>query len=218
MTRTTLLVFVLGAFQVACDARGVNLGTEELCVADARLTLANEQLGDPQVTNCSRIGDNQLLDPGFESPLVGACQNGLFCQFPAADVEGWDTSGELQVIEIWNDGHMNVPAPEGGQFAELDAETQDTLWQDVALSPGQLMYWSLLHRGRNGTENMELQIGPPEAPVSQRIFSSTANVWSAYSGLYRVGVSETLTRFSLVSRTGVTQGNLVDAVVFAPIE
>jgi hypothetical protein len=218
MSRRALLVCLLGAVQVACDARGVNLGAEELCVAEPRLTLDGGQLREPDLTTCSRIGDNQLLDAGFETPLIGDCQNGLFCQFAAADVEGWHTSSEAQVIEIWHDLHRNVPAPEGSQFVELDAQSPDTIWQDVSLPPGQLMYWSFVHRGRNEVESMELLIGPPDAPVSQGTFSSAANAWYPYSGLYRVGETETLTRFALASRTGLAEGNLVDSIVFAPVK
>jgi hypothetical protein len=218
MSRKALLVCVLGAVQLACDARGVNLGTEELCVAEPRLTLSDGQLRDPELSTCSRIGDNELTDSGFETPVIGGCQNGLFCQFSAADVDGWDTSSEAQVIEIWHDLHRNVPAPEGSQFVELDAQSQDTIWQDVALSPGQLMYWSFVHRGRNEVETLELLIGPPDVPVSQGTFSSAADAWYPYSGLYRVGETETLTRFALASRTGLAEGNLVDAIIFAPVK
>jgi hypothetical protein len=218
LLKNALLVSVLGIGHVGCDARGVSLGTEELCVADARLSLASGQLRDSELSTCSRIGDNRLADSGFETPVVGDCEAGLYCQFSAADVQGWHTSSEAQVIEIWHDMHLKIPAPEGSQFVELDAQSPDSLWQDVALRPGQLMYWSLLHRGRNGAESMELMIGPPEATQSQGVLTSDAAAWYPYDGLYRVGEMETLTRFALESRTGLAEGNLVDAVVFAPVE
>jgi hypothetical protein len=202
---------------LGCDARGVSLGSEEQCVLDPRFAALTTP-SDEQVSNCAELGENALTDPSFETPIVGPCRGGLFCQFPAADVEGWQTTSELQLIEIWNDGYLNVPAPDGKQFAELDAESQDTVWQDVALPPGQLMYWSLQHRGRNGLERMELFIGPPDATVSQGTLESPADAWHSYSGFYRVGTAEPLTRFALASRTGTMQGNLVDSVVFAPVK
>jgi len=201
----------------ACDPRGVSLGTEQLCVADPELVVAAMESTEA-VSTCARIGKNQLVDPGFETPPVtAACQNGNFCQFPATEVESWQTSSAIQVIEIWHDGHMGVPAPAGNQFAELNATSPDTLWQDLALSPGQLMYWSFLHRGRNGIESVELRLGPVDAEVSQGVFSSAEDAWYPYSGLYRVGDDELLTRFALVSRTGAAEGNLIDSVVFAPV-
>jgi hypothetical protein len=214
MNRT---VFSLCLLALGCDARGVSLGTEELCVLDARLVAAANPEAE-QLSNCAQIGDNQVRDPGFETPVVGNCQNGLFCQFSATDVGGWATTSPGQVIEIWHHLHQNVPAPEGSQFAELDATSEDTLSQDVALAPGQLMYWSFLHRGRNGVDSLELSIGPPGALVSQGTFMSGADAWYPYSGLYRVGPAESLTRFALASLNGGSQGNLVDAIVFAPVD
>lgn len=217
MSRHTLALPLLltGSLLLGCDARGVRVGTEELCVADRDLELAQADSTE-SVSNCARIGKNQLQNANFEGPSV-TCENGLFCQFPVAEV-GWQSSSEPQLIEVWNDGYHGVPAPEGNQFVELDATSQDTLWQDLELPPGQLMYWSFLHRGRNGIESVELQLGPPDAVTSQGIFNSPADAWYPYSGLYRTAEDETVTRFALVSRTGLAEGNLIDAVVFAPVD
>ena len=80
------------------------------------------------------------------------------------------------------------------------------------------MYWSLAHHGREGVDTFELQLGPPGALVSQGSFSSGVDAWYEHSGLYRVGPSETLTRFALVSLTGEAEGNLIDATVFLPVD
>ena len=210
---------LLGASALlGCDARGVSLGSEELCILDPRFASLTTNPTGEQLSTCATLGENVLRNAGFESPVVGDCQGGFFCEFPVADVGGWNTTSDAQVVEIWHDGYHDVPAPDGGQFAELDAMSQDTLSQDVALAPGQLMYWSLLHHGRNGIETMEVLIGPPEAPLSQEVFSSPADAWYTHSGVYRVGPTEKVTRFALRSRTGTMEGNLVDAVVFAPVE
>lgn len=218
MTRSAPLVSALLLSAVGCGPYGVSLGSEEPCLPDARLTSPDLLRGPELVTSCARIGDNQLVNSGFELPLVGSCQNGLFCQFPAADVPGWQTNDVSQVIEIWNDGHRDVSADEGRQFVELNADSRGTVWQDLSLDPGQLLYWSLSHRGRTGPESFELLIGPPEAQVSQGGFTSAADDWSRYAGLYRVGGTETTTRFSLVSNTPDRQGNLLDSIVFAPVD
>lgn len=217
MSLRSLVPGILAAgVALACDPRGVSLGTEELCVADSELLTA-ELDSTERVSTCARIGENQLTNPSFELPVV-TCQNSTFCQFPAADTEGWQTDSESQVIEIWRDGYRGVPAPVGSQFVELNATSRDTLWQELALPPDQLMYWSFQHRGRDGVETVQLRIGPPAATVAQGVFSSPTDAWYRYSGLYRVGAAESLTRLELVSRSGVAEGNLVDGVVFAPVE
>jgi hypothetical protein len=210
-------VLLCAAALSGCDAHGVSIGSEQLCTKDPRL-LAAEQAGSEQVSSCAEIGDNLVQNPGFEAPLVESCASDLsFCQFPAADVPSWSTDSPEQVTEIWSSGHQGVEAAEGSQFAELDARSRDTLSQDVALPPGQLVYWALLHRGRTGIDSMELQLGPPDALRTQATLSSAEDRWYHYSGLYRVGDDETLTRLSLVSRSGDMQGNFVDAVELAPV-
>jgi len=202
----------------ACDERGVDVGAEEPCQSDPRLTAAEEHGGAQDLPPCARIGESRIVDGNFESPGVSDCGDGTNCHVPAPQVPGWDTTGELQLIEIWGDGHLGVPAPEGEQFIELDASAQDTVFQDVALSPGQLMYWSFLHRGRNGLETIELLLGPPDAQTSLGSFDADIGTWTSHSGFYVVGRDETVTRFSLASRSGTKEGNLVDAVVFSPID
>lgn len=217
MSARTLSLAVLAAgWALACDPRGVSIGTEELCSADAELVVAAMESTEA-VSPCARIGKNRLFNPGFETPVV-TCYAGTYCRFPAAEVDGWQTSSEDQVIEIWHDGYMDVLAPDGTQYVELNADSRDTLWQDIELAPGQLMYWSFLHHGRNGIESVELRIGPRDATVSQGVFPSPEDAWYAYSGLYRVGEDEAVTRFALASRTGLAEGNLVDSVVFAPVD
>lgn len=217
-TMSLSVVALLGIAVLGCEPFGVKLGSQELCKADSRLADPALRGADEALSNCAALGDSVLVNAGFEAPVVGACQGGFFCQFSATDVPAWQTSSGAQLIEIWHDGHRDVPAPEGAQYVELDAVSPDTLWQDVQLEPGSLMYWSLLHRGRNGSENLELLIGPPDAPVSQAELVSADDAWYPYSGLYRVGLDETATRFALASRFGTSQGNLVDAVYFAPVD
>jgi hypothetical protein len=215
ISRSSAALFALA--MLGCEPFGISLGTQELCVADPRLTDPALRSAAEEPSNCAVLGDNEIVNAGFEAPLVGTCEGGVFCQFPAADVPGWQTSSSMQLIEIWNDGHRNVPAAEGAQFGELDAVSRDTLWQDVRLEPGSLMYWSLLHRGRNGVENFELLIGPPETPVSQAEIVGADDDWRPHSGLYRVGPGQTTTRFALASRFGTAEGNLVDAIYFAQV-
>lgn len=212
------LAWVLAVSVLGCNSHGVSLGGQEPCVTDPRLAAPTLLSGAEVTSHCAVVGDNALSNAGFETPLVATCSDGLYCQFPAADVPNWQTTDTGQTIEIWRDGHRGVPVYEGAQFVELNATSRATVWQDVALAPGQLMYWSLAHHGRAGAESFELQLGPPEALVIQGLFTTAEDTWKEYSGLYRVGPAEVLTRFALVSRIGDNEGNLIDATVFAPVD
>jgi hypothetical protein len=211
------VIALLSAASLACAERGVSVGSEEPCQPEARL-LAVTTAPPAELPTCASVGESRLVDGSFELPVVGDCNSGYFCQFSAPEVPAWDTSGEPQQIEIWNAPRQGIPTPDGQQFVELDASSQDTLFQDVALTPGQLMYWSFQHRGRNGVESVELLIGPPDALVSQGVFESSNDDWTPNSGSYTVGKAEVVTRFALASRSGTSEGNFVDAVVFAPVE
>lgn len=212
------ICLLLGTTLVGCDRYGVNVGAEELCIKDPRLVEAEKRPNSESVSSCATIGENQLLNGSFEAPLLASICEEMFCYVPAAEVPSWTTDSEEQVIEVWGDGFRGVPAPDGSQFAELDARSRDTLSQELELPPGQLMYWSIQHRGRNGIDSMEIRIGSPDAPVIQATLSSPENAWSGEEGLYRVGPEERRTHLALVSRSGVEEGNLVDAVVFAPVQ
>lgn len=213
-------VAALAFVGLGCGSQGVSLGSEEACMPDAKLVAAQKQSADVALPACAKIGQNQLVNPGMESPLlsaVGEC-GASFCQVKATQVWGWRTTSEKQVIEVWSDGYWSVPAAEGTQFVELDADTPDTLYQDIVLTPGELVYWSVLHHGRLGSESIEVLLGPPERQASQGVFESSERDWQEHSGLYRVGKNETVTRFSLASRSGTAEGNLVDNGVVAPID
>lgn len=219
MKRFCYLTLVACALaSVACDEHGVSLGSEELCQVNPLLVTAQESSPQEALLPCATIGENRLVNAGFETPVIGDCNSGDFCQFSATSMPGWDTTSEQQVIEVWNDQKMGFAAYEGKQYVELNAMSQDTVFQDLALSPGQLMYWSLAHHGRNGPEGFELLVGAPDAPASQGLIESSNEGWASFSGLYRVGLDEPITRFALSSRSAGSEGNLVDAVVFAPVQ
>jgi hypothetical protein len=220
MNRASLpfVCFALTTWLGGCGARGVSVGADESCVVEARVAAA--ALRDPELapSGCARVGGNLLANGGFEAPALDDCGDDVrFCHFRAADVPGWSTDSEARIIEIWAHLYMDVPAVEGAQYLEVDAASRDTLSQDLSVEPRQLLLWSLSHRGRTGVEGIELRIGPPDATQLQGLLSTGEEAWAEYSGLYRVG-DETTTRLSIVSRSGFDEGNLVDAVLLAPVE
>jgi hypothetical protein len=87
---------------------------------------------------------SSITNGGFEAPGIG----GTYPIMNADLVPGWSTTAPDNQIEIWRD--MGVTPDSGSQFAELNANQVSTLYQDVATVPGQVLVWSLAHRGRTG--------------------------------------------------------------------
>ena len=87
------------------------------------------------------------------------------------------------------------------------------------------MRWSIAHRGRQGTDTMQVQIGTPANLIPQVPNGQTAasisdgpSAWRTYTGIYQVPAGQTTTRFafaSISSSGGSTLGNFLDDVVFA---
>jgi hypothetical protein len=137
-----------------------------------------------------------------------------------------------------------VNPSEGLYFAELNADTAGTLYQDIATLPGTTLRWSLDHRGRQMgslVDTMNLKIGPAggtlvaQTPTTRPANSGsgasmedargsaatqtgggTSGGWGTYRGVYTVPAGQTNTRFSFEGIGSSSQGNLLDNIVFTP--
>ena len=95
-----------------------------------------------------------LVNGGFELPLNGRGS----IMFPSS-IPGWQTNDTRNSFEIWNSGAYNVYAYEGKQFAELNAYSASTLWQDVAgIAGGSRVGFQFAHRGRAGEDTMSFTL------------------------------------------------------------
>jgi hypothetical protein len=166
-----------------------------------------------------------LVNGGFEDPGTGANNVELY---DAAQVPPWATTDIFNAIEIWGDGFDGVPAAEGGSFAELNANSPGTLYQDVVTTPGQTMHWSLQHRARIGTDVMQVLIGDANTAdptgstgwdFTSADLSDDTTAWGTHEGDYVVPAGQTCTRFAfraVSSGAGDPSfGNLLDAVGFS---
>ena len=116
-------------------------------------------------------------------------------------------------------GFLGVPADTGAQFAELNGDQVGTLYQDIASIPGQMLLWSLAHRGRSGPDTMQVVVGPPGgAGVVVGTFTDSASAWGHYSGTYVVPSGQAQTRWAFVSVRSaggiLAMGNFLDSVEF----
>jgi uncharacterized repeat protein (TIGR01451 family) len=161
-------------------------------------------------SNCSAAVT--LTNGGFEEPVLS---DGDRIGVHQSSVPGWSTTAGDGQIELWR--FPTPGADSGDQHAELNANVVSTLYQDVTTVPGQILKWELAHRGRSGTDVMQVQLGPPSGPLLQQgsnIADGTA-AWGHYSGLYTVPAGQTTTRFAFVSVSSVggdSFGNFLDSV------
>jgi uncharacterized repeat protein (TIGR01451 family) len=156
-----------------------------------------------------------LTNDGFEQPRV---TTGTFQLFDQSQVPGWSTTAADGKMELWNSGFQGVPAAEGLQFAELNANLVSTLYQDVPTTPGQTLVWGLSHRGRNGVDVMNVRIGVPGNTLTTVATLSDGRAWGRHTGVYTVPAGQIVTRFAFesVSSAGGNPsiGNFLDAISF----
>ncbi|OUA67369.1 isopeptide-forming domain-containing fimbrial protein [Bacillus thuringiensis] len=194
----------------------------------------------PPANSCGPMGRVALINGGFEQPPArnvgdkgspGAEHAWMY--FYEHEVPGWKTTATDKFIQIMQNSNeflgpkmggngqtIPVVAAEGKQYAELNANQQSMLYQDVATTPGQTIYWRLAHRGEFGIDTMQLRIGssntlPNDLPVIEKI-SSTNNKWTYYTGSYKVPAGQTMTRFGFdavsSSNGDLLWGNLLDDI------
>ena len=137
----------------------------------------------------------------------------------SSTVNGWKTTASDNAIEIWYNNFMGVSAYSGNQFIELNANMQSALYQDVVTTPGTKLIWGFAHRGRNGIETIDFEVGSPNGPYTKiGSYSDGTDKWGYYSGVYEVPVGQTTTRFYYSSKDPGGVGNFIDAIEFYTTE
>ncbi len=168
-----------------------------------------------------------ISNGSFDDGNIFIHQNGNIV-FSANRIEGWDIANYNNTIELFASGHQGVPAYEGEFYAEANAHTESSLYQDIATMPGDVIHYSFAHRGRNGQDMIGVFMGVPRPRPQEPIASELVNTyttdsdrWIMYQGKYEVPAGQTITRFSLKalrSQDGnITTGNFIDAVTVQSI-
>jgi len=180
------------------------------------MTLSNTVEGNStpnksgQVVTCTSC-ESPIVNTGAELPFLASG----WTLRNEADVPGWETTATDGKIEFWVSGFQGVPAQEGRQFFELNANQVAALYQELCLEPGSTVHWSVWHRGRQGVDVAEVLIGPSvEDAVVQATMSDGNTAWGYYSGSYDVplGQETTFFVFNSVSSAGGNRsiGNFLD--------
>lgn len=111
--------------------------------------------------------DNRKLQNGsFEE---GQTWTSTYSQPDQKDVPSWNTTAFQGKIELFrkNTGTyisgVTLEPTNGSYAAELNADEESTLYQNVKTSPSSIYEWGLDHGARNGTDTMALVIGPKQS-------------------------------------------------------
>jgi uncharacterized repeat protein (TIGR01451 family) len=139
-------------------------------------------------------------------------------------------------MQLFRNFDAGIAAPEGEQWAELNAYSGRRLYQEVCMVTGEQVQWSLFHRGRLNTDLFRFNIGTnPSGAGATTIFDGrtttagtggidatglgTVNVesqadgttWARYSGSFTWN-QDGLTTIGFQSREGGSAGNILDDI------
>ena len=107
----------------------------------------------------------KLLNGSFEE---GQTFTGNYSQPDQSAVPSWNTTAFQGKIELFrkNTGTyingVTLEPKDGTYAAELNADEESTLYQNVKTTPSSVYKWGLDHGGRNGKDIMALVIGPKQ--------------------------------------------------------
>lgn len=110
--------------------------------------------------------NRKLLNGSFEE---GQTFTGNYSQPDQRAVPSWNTTAFEGKIELFrkNTGTyingVTLEPKDGTYAAELNADEESTLYQNVKTSPSSVYKWGLDHGGRNGKDIMALVIGPKQS-------------------------------------------------------
>lgn len=148
-------------------------------------------------------GRRFLINPGFESPVLG-CASPNYSTIPETSVPGWVSSDAVSrsiincgvpgangvnLIELWTTNFNSIPSRSGSQFAEVNANINSGMYQELCLLPNEVVTFSIWHRKRTNDANRENLVVQLIDPATQTIVGTASAAhdavfgsWTQYSG------------------------------------
>ena len=108
----------------------------------------------------------ELQNGSFEE---GQSWTSSYSQLDQSKVPFWNTTAFQGKIELFKENtgvyikNVKLAPTDGSYAAELNADEESTLYQNVKTTPSSVYKWGLDHGGRNGTDTMALVIGPKQS-------------------------------------------------------
>ncbi len=149
------------------DGNKKTINTEKIRGVIARvLLIAVACAGIAYAADNTSAGETKLQNGSFED---GPTFTGNYSQPDQGSVPYWNTTafqGKIELLKT-NTGTyipgVTVTPSDGDYAAELNADEESTLYQNVKTSPSSVYEWGLDHGARNGKDIMALVIGPKQS-------------------------------------------------------
>ncbi|MBC2116363.1 carbohydrate-binding protein [Listeria booriae] len=156
-----------------------------------------------------------LENGNFENPKFNTNHVGL----DQKAVPGWNTTASDGRIELQRNGFPGTTAFSGTQWAELNANSNAALYQDIATTPGVKVRWQVAHKGRIGTDKAVVEFGAPNGKMVQQSEMKDGKwSWGVYKGEYIIPEGQTTTRFQFravsTANGNISVGNYLDDIQF----
>ena len=151
--QSKLLVKMRGLLLGLCLIAGVGVGL---------VYAGGEESGGTETTTNNR----KLQNGSFEE---GQTWTDSYLQPDQSAVPSWNTTAFERKIELFrkNTGTyitgVTLKPSAGNYAAELNADEESTLYQNVKTSPSSIYEWGLDHGGRTTMDTMALVIGPKQS-------------------------------------------------------
>ncbi len=154
------------SLDVALDGGALGNGNQSVKYK-VELCIGNKVIGSSEPESISYYAE--LQNGSFERPSVADEGGTLYKQYPQEDVEGWKTTaagGEIEIARVkdgridsyYGDNYGEFRAADGIQFAELNAESTGSLYQDVLTVKGVQLNYSFSHRARPNQSPNEMYL------------------------------------------------------------
>ena len=137
-----------------------------------------------------------------------------------ANVPGWED--ETGRIELWDSGFQGIPAYSGQVFAEMNANSPGTLYQDICMENGESFDWTFAHAARSGGPGYNPQVAvfeivdPSTGTLVQSLASQDSFIgggWSVNTGNATYTGPAGMQRFQFRSTNPGSYGNFLDNIV-----
>lgn len=108
----------------------------------------------------------KLKNGSFEE---GQTWTSSYSQLDQSKIPYWNTTAFQGKIELFKENtgvyikNVKLAPTDKSYAAELNADEESTLYQNVKTTPSSVYEWGLDHGGRNGTDTMALVIGPKQS-------------------------------------------------------